>query len=106
MVYLLEKSLSPRDHQRKSSHIIIKQIPNKVPEETIPNLRGDLKRKPTPDMKDEEIDFIVLEESSQDAAEHSQEELLVENEHHETDLIIGTQARMCHFAEKRFNSLC
>lgn len=80
VVVLLNKMPKTQAPQRKSSSITVKQIPD----EKIPNLKKRPKRASVEDEKDEEIDFIVLEEVSDEAVENSEEP--VENEGIEQNL--------------------
>lgn len=80
VVVLLDKMANTQSSQRKSTNITVKRIPD----EKIGNPKKSLKREPVEDEKDEEIDFIVLEEISQGAVENNKEP--VENEEIEQNL--------------------
>lgn len=69
VVILLNKSPNAQFYQGKSSNIIMRPTLSKSSDEKIVKLTKGTKRKLE---KNEEIDFIVLEEKSQDAIENSQ----------------------------------
>ncbi|XP_055304624.1 uncharacterized protein LOC129569612 [Sitodiplosis mosellana] len=75
VVIVLKKSPNIQMLQRKSSNV--SQIKPNL-DKRIMNLKKELERKPAKEEKDEEIDFIVLEEISQEATENTEEP--VENE--------------------------
>lgn len=82
VVVLLRKSPSSRAHYKRPSNAIIKPAPNGK-DSKILNLSNDLGREVEPEEKNEEIDFIVLEETSQEPIENSHES--IENEYDETE---------------------
>lgn len=92
VVIVLNKPPNARNHQGKQSNIIVRQITNKRPKKDILNLTKDSKQKSVKEEKDEEIDFIVLEELSQDAVENSQKP--VEKENDETEQCSSKRMRL------------
>lgn len=77
VLILLNKSANTGNQQRKSTNVSIKQIPDKSLDKKIMSV---MKRKNVTEERDEEIDFIVLEENSQESFENSHDS--VENEEH------------------------